>query len=410
MDFGNMITPIPASYLINMVGRKLVIHFTGLIFIGASLLTIFAHNMWYIYVARLLAGMGKGVVFGVIPVYLTEVAQVSVRGTLGSLFITAVSLGSCYGYVMGAYLSYNTVNLANLSIASFFLVIALFLPETPFYLIMKGKEEDAERSLAVLRQVDRGSASIIQEMDMVKNSIEISRRGRSKFTDIATSKAKRRALLIVIVTSLIQRLSGISPILAFGSVILPRSGGGLRPEVYMIIFSAILIVGNYVGALFTETCGRKKLLIYSALICGVVNFIFAGYYTSSRYQFDLEYFTWIPYVCLLLYGIGWSIGLGIMPPFLASELFPIGVKSYASSISSIIFGVTSLGVNKVFGEVYLLHAGLEGMFYFFGSCCFLFSVFCVYYVIETKGKTFQEIHSKLQDITGEGENDLERKC
>ncbi|XP_066905842.1 facilitated trehalose transporter Tret1 isoform X2 [Halyomorpha halys] len=407
MDLGTMISPIPASYLINIVGRKMVINATALMFIAASLLTVFAKAMWYIYIARLLAGMGKGIAFGVIPVYLTEIAQLNLRGTMGSLFITAVSIGTLYGYVIGASLSYQGVNIANLVVAILFLTVGWLLPETPFYLLMKGKDKEAEKNLSILRHTHRGAASVKAEMEQVTAAIESCKNGKARFIDIATSKSRRRALLIVIVTSSIQRLSGISPVLAYGPSILPPTGGGLKPDIYLVIFGVVLTVVNYLGAVLCETSGRKRLMLYSASSAGIVNFIFAVYFTLGTNGIDTSSFTWLPYLCLLLYGVTWSLGLGIMPPFLPSELYPTNVKSYASSISAIILGLTSFGVNKAFGEVYVMHGGMEAMFYFFGSCSFLFSIFCVYFVIETKGKTYQEIETILKETVGEEEIELQ---
>nr|XP_014279634.2 facilitated trehalose transporter Tret1 [Halyomorpha halys] len=407
MDLGTILSPVPVSYLINIVGRKMVINMTALLYIAASLLTIFAKGMWYIYVARLLAGMGKGVAFGAIPVYLTEIAQLNLRGTMGSLFATAVSVGSCYGYIIGAGLSYQGVNIANLVVAILFLAVGWVLPETPFYLLLKEKDENAQKSLSILRHTHRGSASIKTEMDQVAAAVESCKNDKARFIDIATTKSRRRALLIVIATSSIQRLSGISPVLAYGASILPPNGGGLRPDIYMVIFAFIQSAVNYVGAILSEICGRKRLILYSVFSTGVVNFTFALYYTLVTYGVDTSSFDWLPYVCLLLYGVTWSIGIGIVATFFASELFPTNTKSYASSISAIILGLSSFGINKVFGEVYLEHGGTEAMFYFFGSCCFVYCIFCIYFVIETKGKTFQEIHTILKEVSGEKELDLD---
>ncbi|XP_014276683.1 facilitated trehalose transporter Tret1 [Halyomorpha halys] len=401
LDLGTVLSPVPASYLINIIGRKMVIIISAVIFIAASLLTIFGTGMWYLYLARLLAGMGKGIAFGVAPVYLTEIAQLNLRGTMGSLFSVVMSVGSCYGYIIGATLSYQGINIANLIVAILLLAVGWLLPETPFYLLMKGKIKEAEKSLSILRHVHRGADSIKVEMEQATAAVESCIKDKSRFIDIVSTKSRRRALLIVIVTSSIPRLSGIGAIVAYGTSILPPTGGGLRSDIYMVIFAFLLLVVNYIGAILSETWGRKKLMLYSAFYTGVVNFIFAVYFTLRTNGMDTSSINWLPYVCLLMWGITWSLGLGIMPPFLASELYPTNVKSYASSVSAIFLGITSFGINKVFGEVYLKHGGTEAMFYFFGSCSFLFCIFCIYFVIETRGKTFQEIQANLKEVSGE---------
>ncbi|XP_014279633.1 facilitated trehalose transporter Tret1 [Halyomorpha halys] len=408
MDLGNILTPIPVSYLINMVGRKMVINVSALIFIAASLLVIFSTGMWYIYIARLLVGMGKGIAFTVIPVYLTEIAQLHLRGTMGSLFLTAGSLGTCYGYIIGASLSYEGINIANLVFAVLLLTVGWLLPETPFYLLMKGKDKEAEKSLSIVRYTHRGSATIKAEMEQVAAAIESCKNDKARFIDIASSRSRRRALVIVIATAFTVRLSGISPLMAYGLSILPPTGGGLRPEIYMVIFAVILTVVNYIGAVLSDICGRKILLLYSAIGACIVDFTFALYFTLITTGIDTSASTWLPYVCLLFYGLTWSVGLGVIHPFLASELFPTNVKSYASSISTIILGLSSFGINKMFGEVYRKNGGIEAMFYFFGSCSFLYCIFCIYFMIETKRKTFQEIQVFLKHVSGEDQSDLNK--
>lgn len=166
-----------------------------------------------------------------------------------------------------------------------------------------------------------------------------------------------------------------------------------------------MIVTVYVGQVLVDSWGRKKLLLLSTFGCAVVHGIFAIFYTMRRMGVDVTHLNWIPYACLLLYSFVWAVGLMSIPTILVAELFPTNVKSYASSIATIVLGIVSFGINKMFGDV-SAKFGVDVMFYFFSVSCVLCGICFVYIVFETKGKTFQEIQNKLRQIMGE----KEEKC
>lgn len=403
MDLGNMLTPIPSSYLVDMYGRKPVIHSTAAMFIVASICAMTANSMWILYVGRVFAGMGKGIAFAVIPHFLAEVAEVDIRGALGTIFTAFVSFGISFDYIVGTLLPYQGLNITNLIIPAAFAVGFIFVPESPYFLVMKGKTSAALKHLGTYRQLPTSDESLIKELEEVKLTVETDMMNKARFIDVATTKSRRRALLITSLTALFQRLSGISPLLAFSTITLPETGGKPSREVYVIIFSILILIGNYTGIALVDKWGRKILFTMSTIACCIIDLVFAVYFTVKLLGVDVSGVIWLPYTALLLFGFCWGVGMSYIPSLWVGELFPTNVKTYASSIQSIMYAAGSLAGNKLFGEVSYLY-GVHIMFYVFCACCFICSIFSIFFIFETKGKTFQEIQCELRNLSGENDD------
>ncbi|XP_014279632.1 facilitated trehalose transporter Tret1 isoform X2 [Halyomorpha halys] len=398
MDLGNILTPIPSSYFMDWIGRKLTLYITSVMYIISSISVIAANDVWYLYVARFFAGLAKGVAFAVVPIYLAEVANVQIRGALSTMFIGFLNIGMFYDYFFGALLSYEALNIANVVIPIIFSIGFLFVPESPYYLTMKKKENKAIKSLSKYRQLKRDNEALLAEAKMVSATVEKDLEQKGRFIDIFTTKEMRRATLIIVLLALFQRSSGISPTLAYSTITLPETGGGISREMYMVIFSFILIVANYIATPLIDTWGRKKLLIYSALSSAITQMTAGLFYFFESRKYDVSSWNWLPYCCVIIFALTYSLGIGFIPSTLVGELFPTNVKCYASSVSAIILAATSFVVNRVFREV-ADNFGVEYMYFFFSLTSVACVIFTILYVFETKGKTFVEIQNILKEST-----------
>ncbi|KAI8432944.1 hypothetical protein MSG28_013837 [Choristoneura fumiferana] len=99
-------------------------------------------------------------VFVVIPVYISEICQPSIRGTMASFMIVSYCLGMLWSYLIGGFLDYNPMCYACLSIAVAGLAMAVFLRESPVFLMRKGREEEAADSIAFYRSTRRDSKTV----------------------------------------------------------------------------------------------------------------------------------------------------------------------------------------------------------------------------------------------------------
>lgn len=112
--------------------------------------------MEVLLVGRFLAGLCAGGVFVLVPLYVSEIAEDSVRGTLGSFFIFSINFGTLLMFVAGSYLSYTLVPQLMLALPIIFAATFVFLPETPQHLLKHGEAKRAEKSLKFLRGCSTG--------------------------------------------------------------------------------------------------------------------------------------------------------------------------------------------------------------------------------------------------------------
>lgn len=400
MDFGNIVSPIPSSYAMDAVGRKLTLFATAVLYIASSVCALVAYNVYWLYFARIFAGLAKGVAFAVIPIYLGEVASIEIRGALSTMFIGFINIGMFYDYAIGSFVELRILDFANLVIPLVFTVPFFFFPESPYYLLMKGKKQLARKSLASYRQVNKKntarSSLLENELKMMQTTVENDMKNKARFIDLFLTASSRRALLIISALALFQRCTGVSPILAYSTEIMPKDGGGATSNVYMIIFSFVLIIANYSTMPLIDRWGRKPLLIVSSLTTGLTTLTTSVYYYLDREtDVDVTNIRWIPYACLIIFAFTYSIGIGFIPSTLVGELFPTNVKSYAGSISALILAATSFTVNKIYYDVSVYH-GPHYMYWFFTIACFVCVIFIHFFVFETKGKNFIEIQDILK--------------
>lgn len=393
MDFGNVLSPLPSGYMSNYFGRKNTLMSTAFLYLLTWLLTIFGPSAPYLYAARIGAGIGKGIAFTVVPMFLGEIAGVKVRGAISTIFTGLLYAGTMFEYGLGPFVSYQTLNIASGIVPLIFFCTFFKMPESPYFLLMKNKYKEARKSLCWYRKTDFDDEVSIQELEEMKTTVQKEMEEKGSFKDLIKTPGNRKALLIVMFLSSFQRLGGVSPLLAYTVVTLPASGGYFKPDIYMLIFGSTLVIGNFIGTPLIDRLGRKPLLLISCAGCATMTGISGVFYWLAREE-DMSSYNWVPYVCFVTYAITYSLGIGVIPSTFVGELFPTNVKSYASSIGAIFFAIASFAINKIYLGV-KQSWGVHYMFALFTLCSTISVVFTTVVVFETKGKSFNEIQKEL---------------
>ncbi|XP_075226863.1 facilitated trehalose transporter Tret1-2 homolog [Lycorma delicatula] len=399
LDFGNIISPIPAGYMMDRFGRKSTFLLTAIVFQISWLLAIFANGANLLYVARLLSGIGKGIAFTVSPMYLAEIAETKIRGAVSGLFTVLLFMGTIYEFVIGLLCSYYTLNIASSIIPIIFFICVIIIPESPHYLLMKNNLTGAYKSYCWLRNPKRetqyGGETIEHEMDVMNSQVQKEMESRGEWLDLLRTKGTRRATFIVMTLSAMQRFGGINSMISYMSTTLPSNGGFFGPEECMIIFALLLLITSLVCMFIVDWLGRKPALLVSGIVCAILQGIIAFYfYLDSKPNYDITHLQWIPYACMLTFAVFYQAGSGIMPHTLLGEMFPANVKSKAAAAATICFALSTFLLNKIFPIIQQTY-GVQFMFILFSVTNALVAIFTHLFVIETKGKSFGEIQDIL---------------
>ncbi|KAL3275336.1 hypothetical protein HHI36_020103 [Cryptolaemus montrouzieri] len=381
------------TYLVDKIGRKQsTLAATCTSVIGWILIGI-ANNIIYLYVARFMMGVAADIAFISSPMFIAEISHKSYRGFLsGTIYIMSFT-GTVIMYIIGPYVAFYVPSI----VAGMFLIpqicILPFMPDSPYYLIIKGKEELARESLCRLRgtyDVDTEMTEILYAIDKEKQQ----KKGSVK--DLFTVPSIRKAVIIMAVLNAGQHLGGYTAItMNLHDILSSAESTYLDDEVAAVMYALLMLFASVVAILMVDKFGRKTILLISAILTGLT-LVTIGIYFYLKVDHDVSSISWIPVVAVMLFAVTFKLGMGIVPIVLTAELFPPSVKAYGMASADamyIIFGSLSISI------YYYLKDDLGGMylpFYFFAAACFVTALFVVLFVPETKGKTLDEVQMILR--------------
>lgn len=142
---------------------------------------------------RFLAGMADGVAFTVVPMYIGEIADANVRGMLGSSCSVMWIVGFLIINIIGSYLSISRTAIVSSIIPVIAFFTFMWMPESPYHLLMRDREDDAKKSLRKFRKRD----NVDDEIERMKSNLQSKTNNTGRFFDLFLVKSNRKAVLIV---------------------------------------------------------------------------------------------------------------------------------------------------------------------------------------------------------------------
>ncbi|XP_070158883.1 facilitated trehalose transporter Tret1-2 homolog isoform X3 [Polyergus mexicanus] len=321
--------------------------------------------------------------------YIGEISPADIRGTLGSMLTVISKIGTTFEYVIGPFLSVRNLAFVSLVGPCLFLVIFIWLPESPYYLMRRNARQKAIKSLVQLR----GKDDVHKEADDIEQTIKVDMANNSGFRELLCVPGNRRALITVICLITIHQMSGVQAIEQYAELIFNQANSNLEGKYLTMILGTVQVISTIVCMFITDRSGRKSLLIISAIGSACSTTMIAIYFHLHVYV-DTSKLTWLPAIGVIMYIIMFSVGLSALPNAMVSELFPTNVKPLGTMVTIISSGVEAFGVTKLY-LVIADNFGLHIPFWIFTACSLAGALFTLVYVPETKGKTLQQIQEKL---------------
>ena len=387
-------TPV-FSFLADKLGRKPAALLITVPIIIHWIIIILGGTVYQIFAARFIVGTSIGGVFTIIPIYIGEISEDRLRGSLGTTVSIMSHAGILFSYAVGSYSQYHNFAITCLAVPVLFLISFIWMPETPIYLLNKGKMKEAKRSLRKLRG-SKGPC-INEELTKMNLLIKEIRERTSEggvVKDLFSNKGSRKALLIGVVVSVTQMFSGIYVLLSYNATIFKTSGADLPPHICSIIVGGVLLLAPILSCPLMDRAGRKFLLVSSLILMAISEAILGTYFYLLEIGTDLNEVGYVPIVCMGVFLL--CLGMGVAPVnmVLFSEIFLPHVRSISASISTFAMAISAFIVTRFYND--LSNAiGIYGSFWFFASCCFLGALFSVISIPETKNRSVQSIHAEL---------------
>lgn len=381
---------------IDILGRKKTILLTSFPFFAAWIMVAYAKSVTVLNVARAIAGAADGATFTAVPMYLGEIAEPKVRGQLGSLCSVTFIFGVLLVNVIGNYITISPTALISSIFPVLLMVTFVWMPESPYYLLMKGQLDHARRSL----QVFTGRTDVETELNRINDAVIEQTKNTGKFLDLFTVKSNRKALFLMAGLRTAQQFSGTMAITYYAKMIFSASNH-MSPELATITYFLIQVIFAFASSAIVDRSGKRPLLIISSIGAAVALFIEGSYFfIQNCTEIDTKPFSFLQLTGLIMFVVMFSVGMQTIPILMLCEMFPTNVKAFALCLADIYFCVAATIVSKFF-QYMKDNFGMHVPFFAFAGCCIVGLAFIILCIPETKGKTLEEIQMHLKNKSAE---------
>ena len=446
------------------LGRRTVLKYAAILFSLSAVGSALAPSFTFLVIARMLGGIGVGASLIIAPVFIAEISPPERRGQLVSFnqlnIVLGISVAFFTNYLIVKWGSSDASWVQTLGIGEYnwrwmlgletvpallYFVALFFVPRSPRWLMMKGKEEEA---LGVLKRAN-GPEAAEEEFKNIKTSLASASEKKKVPLSELFKPALRLVLIIGLGVAVLQQITGINSVFFYAPMIFEQSGIGTDAA-----FSQAILVGltnlvfTILAILFIDKLGRKALLGIGLAGIAVFMFVLAAGFNSATYSLsgetieslseDIDKQTlygikdevfesdvkfkgklneilgpstvkeheseliagaidnnpWLILIGILGFVASFAISIGPVMWVLFSELFPNWIRGLAISFVGFVNSLVSFSVQLVFPWE-LATLGTAGTFLLYGIFGALGLVFVLIMVPETKGKSLEELETLL---------------
>ena len=409
---GSIAGVLVAGTLSDYLGRKLTMLISAALFsisaIGCAVCGSFDGLVAY----RIIGGVGIGIVSIVSPIYISEVSPAKIRGTLVSLYQLAVTVGFLLAYLANWVIDANidtsltlrmtegTLNASDITLwqqimhteawrgmlgsetlpALLFFLIIFFIPESPKWLIVKGRLQKAS---AVLGKIYSTPEDIDAEIAVTRNSLG---EDKGRWSDLL----KPGIIIAVIAGSAIAILGqfmGVNAVLYYGPKIFSEAGFD-NPMFSTVLVGVVNCLTTVLAVFIIDRVGRKQLIYWGVsgmILCLLAIGIYFNWGSSLGLGngFMLTFF--------LAYVFCTAISICAVVFVLLSEMYPNSVRGRAMSIAGFALWIGTYLIGQL--TPVLLGWSQGGTFFIFAAMCVPYMLIMWRVIPDTTGKTLEEIES-----------------
>ncbi|KAF5293483.1 hypothetical protein FQA39_LY02968 [Lamprigera yunnana] len=393
LAFGVLTAAIPSGYLADRLGPKLCVLalvFPHLLF---TIIVALAEDVYLLCLARFISGISSGGVSVISPIYIADIADDSLRGTLGTFFELLTFVGVIFVSTIGAYVRYVALTFVMGGVALMCGIVFLFFPESPTYLLKINKTEKAIAALRFYRSDNCDVAKNLEEMTTGLKLLQ-QRTPKVNLKKALLSKPVIRGLIACSGITIFQQLSAVDAIIFYTVSIFETADTKLDSYNSAIAITVSQLFGAILILFLIEKAGRRFFLFVSVGICGISLLVLATFFHLKHLEIDIIGMNYIPLLTLIAFSIGFTLGLGPIPWMVNGELFLHEIKGIANGITITLNWVFLFMVTKTLPTA-MEEFGHHIPFYFFSVCMAVCIVFIYFCIPETRGKTLEQIQIEL---------------
>lgn len=395
---GSIIGVLCAGSLSDYIGRKITMLISAAFFSISAIGCAVCGSFDALVAFRIIGGVGIGIVSIVSPIYISEVSPAKIRGTLVSLYQLAVTAGFLLAYLanwaIDAGIDPSAAADAGLWSRMFnaeawrgmlgsetlpallFLFIIFFIPESPKWLIIKGKPNEAT---AVLSRILGSEDEINAEVEATRSS---SGEDKGSWSDLL-----KPGILVAVLAgcaiAILGQFMGVNAVLYYGPKIFSEAGFD-NPMFSTVLVGLVNFATTVLAVFIIDRVGRKQL-IYWGVSGMIICLIAIGTYFATGgvlgNGFMLAFFLAYVFCC--------AISISAIVFVLLSEMYPNSIRGRAMSLAGFMLWVGTYLVGQL--TPVLLEWSQAGTFFIFAVMCVPYMLIMWKVIPETTGKTLEEI-------------------
>lgn len=355
----------------------------------------FAFNLQMLLLGRILGGLSVGLMGPACSVYLSEMSEPKYRGLFLGTPSMALSIGILVIHVVGTFLPWRTTALFACSCPILCYVLMSIVPESPSWLLAKGRFDEAAKAFKWLRGCSNEAE---QEFRIMIDKQKKTQAGEGdplpfwvQFKLNITKPEFYKPFGIIFICFLVMQMSGPNT-MAFYSVNVMREtlGSGINEYVAMIIIDLLRAFMSVVACILLKISKRRFLAIFSGAGTVLSLFSLSGYLLLAKMYPEVTGFAFLSLLFLISYIIFISIGIFPLPWCVNGELLPLAMRGFGSSINTAFNFIWCFIVIKTAPSMFE-SIGMEGTFFFYGLVCLTGTILLFFILPETKNKTLHEI-------------------
>lgn len=387
----------------DLYGRKKLLILASVLFGISAIGTAMSSNFVMFNIFRLVGGAGIGLAANLSPMYIAEISPTSYRGKVVTTNQFTIMIGIVLSQVVNLFIqqhgekigltasgmTWNEVmgwrwmfGFMAIPAIGFFALIFM-VPESPRWLVKKGRKDEAERVLTMVG----GSQYAKNEVADISSTISNEEVAKVNVRELFEPKLFK-IILLGMFLAIIQQWSGLNSIFAYSHQIFKDAGISVSGTMLSLVFQGITMLVFCVVAMFVvDHIGRKSLMIIGTLGISIIHLLIG---MSFHYQK-----TGISVVILVMLAIAvYAMTLAPIVWVLLSELFPNRVRGVAMGISVVALWVGYLILTYTF-PIMREHIGIAKTFWIYSAFLFIAFLVVLFALPETKGKSLEQIERDL---------------
>lgn len=399
----SLVGALLAGWTSDRLGRRLTIVLTNGFFLVGPLIMTLAGGYTALMVGRFIAGIGVGYALVIAPVYAAEIAPASSRGLLSSLPEIFINTGVMLSYVsnfafsaLPAHLSWRLMFAAGVVPTVFLAAGVLTMPESPRWLAMKGRVDEAkavlDRTSDTLAEAEQRLLEIEEVVDAGSNGAGGSNGGGGTWNEVATKAGVRRVLATVLALQFFQQASGIDSVVLYGPRVLAMAGVTSNTLLLglNVLFGVAKAGSILIAMALADRVGRRPLLLVSTggmtaslLVLGSVFAAFAGAKDDAAVA-AVAVAAVVAFVCTF------SVGFGPLAWVYSSEILPLRLRGQGAGLGTamnrVMSGIVTMTFISLYGAI-----TMAGTFYLYAAVAAASFVFIYTCLPETRGRNLEDM-------------------